>query len=85
MKKTSDIRGNLGFNVRYYRFQLKLTQEQLAEKCDLSPRYISDIETSNGNISIDTLEKIANVLGVEPYILIKPINNSDLPKRVNMI
>ena len=34
----------LGKNVRYYRNQMNLTQETLAEKCDLSARYISDIE-----------------------------------------
>ena len=69
MRKTTNIRKILGANVKYYRFQCKYTQEQLAEKCDLSPRYISDIETANGNISVDTLEIISNVLGIESYFL----------------
>jgi len=60
------------------------TQEQLAEKCDLSPRYVSDIENANGNIPIDTLEKIAKYLKVEPYLLIKEEHHGALPKRVNM-
>lgn len=69
--KISNVRKILGANVKFYRYMLGYTQEQLAEKCDLSPRYISDIENYNGNIPIDTLENMAKVLKVEPYLLIK--------------
>ena len=61
-----------------------LPQEQLAEKCNLSPRYISDIENYNGNIPIDTLENIAKYLKIEPYLLVKEQKHPHLPKRVNM-
>ena len=84
MLKSSNIRKILSANVKYYRYIIGYTQEQLAEKCDLSPRYISDIENSNGNVPIDTLEKIANILNVEPYLLIKKQKHPKLPKRVNM-
>lgn len=46
-------------NVKYYRFSNKITQEELAERCGLSARYISDIENDKGNIPVDTLEKIS--------------------------
>lgn len=82
--KIQNIRKVLGANVKYYRFLIGYTQEQLAEKCNLSPRYISDIETYNGNIPIDTLSNIAKVLKVEPYLLIKEQKHPTLPKRVNM-
>ncbi len=84
MMKTSTIRKVLGANVRYYRYLIGYTQEQLAEKCNLSPRYVSDIECNKGNIPIDTLEKIAVILKVESYLLIKPQKHPNLPKRVNM-
>ncbi len=84
MKKTSNIRKVLGANVKYYRYLIGYTQEQLAEKCELSPRYISDIENSQGNVSVDTLEIIAKYLKVESYLLIKPQKHPSLPKRVNM-
>ena len=58
--KYPSIRKILGDNIKYYRFKMGYTQEKLAELTDLSPRYISDIENYNGNISIDTLENIAN-------------------------
>lgn len=80
-----DIRHILAFNIKYYRFRLGITQEQLAEKCDISPRYISDIENGKGNIPIDTLSNISSALNVEPYILLKGIKSKNkLPKRVNM-
>ena len=65
------IRTILGENVKHYRLLNKFTQEKLAELCNLSTRYISDIENANGNISIDTLEKIANIFEIEYYVLIK--------------
>lgn len=81
---TNHIYKVLGANVKYYRFKLGYTQEKLAELCDLSPRYISDIENSKGNIPLSTLENLAFVLKVEPYLLIKEYKHRNLPKRVNM-
>lgn len=82
--KTQNIRKVLGVNVKYYRFLIGYTQEQLAEKCELSPRYISDIENFKGNIPIDTLENIAKYLKVELYLLIKEQGHHTSQKRVNM-
>lgn len=82
--KIQNIRRVLGVNVKYYRFLIGYTQEQLAEKCELSPRYISDIENFKGNIPIDTLENIAKYLKVEPYLLIKEQGHHTSQKRVNM-
>lgn len=82
--KTQNIRKVLGVNVKYYRFVIGYTQEQLAEKCELSPRYISDIENFKGNIPIDTLENIAKYLKVEPYLLLKEQGHHTSQKRVNM-
>ena len=84
MMNISNIRKVLGANVKCYRFLIGYTQEQLAEKCDLSPRYISDIENAKGNVPIDTLENIAKYLKVETYLLIKEHQHPTLPKRVNM-
>ena len=82
--KSQNIRKILGANIKYYRFAVGYTQEQLAEKCDLSPRYISDIENAKGNIRIDTLEMIAKCLKVESYLLVMDQKHQVLPKRVNI-
>ena len=74
----------LGNNVKHYRFKNGFSQELLAEKANISPRYINDIENGKGNVPIDTLEILAEVLNTKPYLLIKEQKHKTLPKRVNM-
>ena len=82
--KTRNIRKVLGDNVKFYRYKIGYTQKQLAEKSDISPRYISDIENEKANLPIDTLEVLAECLKVETYILLKQHHHNALPKRVKM-
>ena len=58
-------------NVKFYRKKLKLSQEKLAELSDLSTNYIGDIERTNRKVTIDTIEKVASGLGVDPSVLLK--------------
>ena len=55
----------LGQKVRLHRKLNGFTQEKLAEKADLAPTYISDIERGRENISIDAVARIAKALRVE--------------------
>lgn len=57
-------------NVKFYRKELKLSQEKLAELSNLSTNYIGDIERTNRKITIDTIEKIANGLEIDPALLL---------------
>lgn len=54
----------LGKRIREERTKLNLTQEQLAEKVDISTSYVGQIERGERNISLDTLVNVANILGV---------------------
>ena len=56
-------------NVKFYRKKLKLSQEKLAELSDLSTNYIGDIERDGRKVTIDTIEKVARGLGVDPSVL----------------
>lgn len=56
-------------NMRHYRRQAQLTQEQLAERCGLHRTYIGGIEQLRINVSLKNVEKIANALEVEPALL----------------
>jgi transcriptional regulator with XRE-family HTH domain len=58
-------RKTLGERVRLYRKLSQLTQEKLAEKAELAPTYISDVERGRENISVDALQRIARSLGIE--------------------
>ncbi len=66
-----NLRKVVSTNVRYYRLKIGYTQEKLAELCNLSPRYVSDIENMRGNIPVDTIEEISRALQIEPYLLLK--------------
>jgi len=54
----------MGQNVRLYRKMSGLTQERLAEKAELVPSYLSDIERGRETISVDALARIAKSLAV---------------------
>ena len=59
----------IGLKIAYYRKLRGLTQEQLAEKLELSPAFIGHVEAPNINkaISLDTQFGIAEVLDVPAY------------------
>jgi len=48
-----------------------LTQEALAHDCGINRTYLSAVERSERNISIDNVARIAKGLKVEPWKLLK--------------
>ena len=60
----------LGANVRTFRISRKLTQEQLADLCDLHRTYVGAIERGDRNVSLKNIVIIAQALGVEPAELL---------------
>lgn len=66
-----DILRVFGTNVRKYREEKKISQEKFAEMTGLHRTYISDIERFQRSISLNNVQKIANALGIETYILFK--------------
>lgn len=62
----------LGYNIAYYRKHANLTQEQLAEKLNISRQHLGAIDAPNiaRAISLDLLFNIADVLGVKAYKLL---------------
>lgn len=56
---------NIGKNIRWLRKDKELSQEKLAELCDMSRNAIGSIERGEVNVSILTLNKIAKALEAE--------------------
>jgi transcriptional regulator with XRE-family HTH domain len=52
----------IGDAIRHYRKQAKLTQEQLAEKSNLNPKYLGEVERGEKIISIEALLRIAHTV-----------------------
>ena len=64
-----DIVKVFGANLKKYRTQKGLSQEKLAEKCGLHRTYISDIECFRRSISLENIQRIADALEIETYLL----------------
>ena len=56
----------LSLNLKAYRLDAKLTQEELAEKIGVSSQAIINLENQLNWIKSDTLDKIADFFNVEP-------------------
>ena len=56
-----------GKNVKIERIKKDLTQEQLAELIGIEPQSLSYMETGKFSPSPDTLQKLGEVLKVQPY------------------
>ena len=67
----SSILNIIGSNIKHYRIALGLSQEKLAELAGLHRTYIGAVERGERNISANNISKIAEVLGVEPFRLLK--------------
>lgn len=62
--------------IKEYRKRLGLTQEQLAEILDISPRQLQRIESGKKETSLKTLRKLIKVLNIEDEDIIKYIKNN---------
>jgi len=55
---------SMGNRIRMERKRLKLTQEELAEKANISANFLGHIERGTKRPTLDTLKKIADVLQI---------------------
>ena len=66
-----DILKVFGTNLRKYREAMNISQEKFAELAGLHRTYISDIERFQRSISLGNIQKIADALQIETYLLFK--------------
>ena len=55
---------DLGARVRAWRARRGMTRRQLAADSGLSERFLADVETGKGNVSINSLEAAARALNI---------------------
>jgi transcriptional regulator with XRE-family HTH domain len=65
-----DLLKKIGINLKTIRESRGLTQNDLGELCELHRNYIGSLEKGQRNLSIKTLEKIANKLEINPTDLL---------------
>ncbi|MDO3682016.1 helix-turn-helix domain-containing protein [Paenibacillus ehimensis] len=59
----------IGAKIRIHRLAKNWTQEQLAEKSNMTASYVGQLERGEKDVRISTLEKIAHALGMSVHEL----------------
>ena len=76
---------SLGQRIRKARKALNLTQEELAEKCDLSTAHIGHIERGTRALSIESLITLSQILNVSTDYLLLDVSNTSANKLSGII
>ena len=72
-----EIYSAIGKKIKEYRLKNHLTQEELAEKLDISVKYISRIENGSGGVKLETLINAMNLLGIVPNVAFSVLIKND--------
>lgn len=85
MNKT-DILKSIGYNIQLARRKKGFMQEILAEKCNVSTKYISALEIGCSSGSIPLIINICNILEITPnYIFDKALNLKKFSDHIEVI
>lgn len=76
---------SIGRRIKLARNNLDLTQEQLAEKAGLSPRFISQLERGVAFGSANTIISICKTLKIDPNFLFGDLVKNSSQALVDMI
>lgn len=70
---------DIGNKIRYERKKQNITQEKLAELCNISIPHMSNIENANTKVSLPVLVDIANALNCTvDNLLCNSLNNNSM-------
>ena len=69
-----DLRKRLATNLRTLRGTQGLSQEALADAASIHRTFVSQVERELKNVSLDSIRKLANALGVDPVELFQPLD-----------
>lgn len=69
-KPSRTILNSLAVNIRAYRISNGVSQEEFAAECGLHRTYVGAIERGERNVTLSTLEAIAEAMKVKPYQLL---------------
>ncbi|HEY1787542.1 MAG TPA: response regulator [Verrucomicrobiae bacterium] len=64
-----DAKKCFGASVKFWRNRLGISQETLAERSDMHRTYICDVERGARNVSLETIERLAQALEISTFTL----------------
>jgi transcriptional regulator with XRE-family HTH domain len=67
-----DLQVNLGNNLRAYRMARGMSQEAFADYVRFHRTYMGGLERGERNLTLKSVERIAERLGVDPLELLQP-------------
>ncbi len=73
------LRRRLGAGLRAQREHWRMTQEQLAERIGVTPRYLAALERGERNVTLDTFDEYAGFLGLDAQALLTGELRDELP------
>lgn len=79
------LRKNIGKKIKLARAKTNFTQEALAEKTSLSPRYISQLERGIAFGSASTIVNLCKALNISSDFLFNDLIQSDCSEFINLI
>lgn len=65
------LRGRVARNLRRLRHAQGLSQEELAHRAQISGNYVGELEREEKAATVDVLEKLAGVLGIDATDLLR--------------
>lgn len=77
-----DIIKELGLRIRYYRKERNLTQEKLAEICNLHPTYIGQLERGEKNATVESIYRIAKGLNIPISKLLENVEQVEIGSEI---
>ena len=80
-----NIKQMIGARIKEIRNRKGLTQEQLSEKMEINPKYLSSIERGNENPTLNTLIRLSESLEVDLSEIFSFIQIEDPGERKSMI
>ena len=79
------LRKNIGKKIKLARCKTNFTQEALAEKTSLSPRYISQLERGIAFGSASTIVNVCKALNISSDFLFNDLIQSNSSEFINLI
>jgi transcriptional regulator with XRE-family HTH domain len=66
-----DLQARLGDNLRALRERSGTSQEQFSEMLGIHRTYLGGLERGERNVTLQTVERLADRLGVDPHDLLR--------------
>ncbi|MBQ2827672.1 MAG: helix-turn-helix transcriptional regulator [Clostridia bacterium] len=67
----NEYKKEMGLRIKNRRKKLSMTQEEMAEKLNISVKHFSEVERGIAGLSIENLIKVSDVLGLSLDYIIK--------------